>query len=122
MLPHWLRPARRPARTPAQQPLAPRWRPGVVQLEDRLAPASRLLGGLPFDAPAFLDGATQVSATGPARVGNDPEAGIFQPPLGLTDGVRFATADVAGAFTAGGAATAGGQSQRMLAAGESHTL
>ena len=90
-----------------------RWtRLSLEPLEDRLAPASQIFGGLEFmttgTGGSFNVGSNNVvSSTGPVAVGVAPPAGgSFTPLLLLQSGVQFTSTDATGTFTTNGAVSA----------------
>ncbi len=73
-------------------------------LEDRVMPATQLLGGLElYTSGQFAIQGNQVSATGPVQVGVAPQTGsAFTPLLLLNNGVQFNNTDPAGTFATNG--------------------
>jgi hypothetical protein len=101
----------------------------LEELEQRLAPATRVLGGLELSGDgaftvAPVAGGTQVSAAGPVQVGlAPPSGGAFTPLLRLDGGVQFLEEDATGTFSTTGSveAVVGGHSFNLLDGG-AHTF
>jgi len=79
------------------------FKPRLESLEDRLAPATMIIGKLEFTSSNFAVTGAQVSASAAVQVGLKPQTGAaFVPELNLDNGVQFMTNDKTGTLTTNG--------------------